>query len=178
MKCQRCDKTATIHITEITGGVAEEVHLCETHAREYLSQGPQPPATPASSLASNLAQQIISSTAEELSRLDQQACPICGITFFEFRSKGRLGCAHDYVCFEKQLEPLLLNIHGETRHQGKRPKAAPRETYYQQQLTELIRMRREMKQAVEAEDYERASELRDRIRTIERSSDEKRQGSA
>ncbi len=35
-------------------------------------------------------------------------------------------------------------------------------------------MRREMKQAVESEDYERASELRDRIRTIERASDDKR----
>jgi protein arginine kinase activator len=173
MKCQKCDKTATIHITEITGGVPEEVHLCESHAREYLSQGQPAPAAPPS-LASSLAQQIVSSTAEELSRIDQQSCPICGITFYEFRSKGRLGCAHDYAFFERQLEPLLLNIHGETRHMGKRPKSAPREAYYQQQLTELIRMRREMKQAVEAEDYERASELRDRIRTIERASDDKR----
>jgi protein arginine kinase activator len=176
MKCQKCDKTATIHITEITGGVPEEVHLCEAHAREYLSQGQAAQQSAPASLASSLAQQIVSSTAEELSRIDQQACPICGMTFYDFRSKGRLGCAHDYVFFERQLEPLLLNIHGETRHMGKRPKAAPREAYYQQQLTELIRMRREMKQAVEAEDYERASELRDRIRTIERASDEKRRG--
>ena len=29
---------------------------------------------------------------------------------------------HDYVCFEKELEPLIANIHGETVHKGKKPK--------------------------------------------------------
>ena len=177
MKCQKCDRTATIHITEITGGVPHELHLCEGHAREYLSQGQTGPAAPAT-IASAWAQQIVGSTAEDLARLDQQACPICGVTFYEFRSKGRFGCPHDYTCFERQLEPLLLNIHGETRHSGKRPKAAPKEGYQQQQLTELIRLRREMKQAVEAEDYERAKELRDKIRAIERGAEAKRRSPA
>ena len=171
MKCQKCDRTATIHITEISGGTPHELHLCEGHAREYLSQGAPNPAAPPS-IASAWAQQIVGNTAEDLARLDQQACPICGISFYEFRSKGRFGCPHDYTCFERQLEPLLLNIHGETRHTGKRPKAASKEGH--QQLNELIRLRREMKQAVEAEDYERAKDLRDKIRDIERASEAKR----
>ncbi|MDG1873076.1 MAG: UvrB/UvrC motif-containing protein [Mariniblastus sp.] len=33
--------------------------------------------------------------------------------------------------------------------------------------TELIRLRRQMKEVVEQEDYEKASELRDQIRKIE-----------
>ena len=61
-------------------------------------------------------------TAEELSRIDQRACPVCGITFYEFRHQGRLGCPHDYECFADELEPLLVNIHGETEHRGKRPR--------------------------------------------------------
>jgi protein arginine kinase activator len=36
-----------------------------------------------------------------------------------------------------------------------------------EQQTQLIRLRREMKEAVGAEDYERASSLRDEIRQIE-----------
>jgi hypothetical protein len=92
----------------------------------------------------------VGQTAEELARLDQQSCPICGITFFEFRNQGRLGCPHDYVCFQKELEPLLMNIHGETVHVGKRPRRSQGNTDRQ---TELIRMRREMKEAVEQEDY-------------------------
>lgn len=165
MKCQECDKTATFHITELTNGQPHELHLCEEHAREYLTQAEKPEQSPSASLAGALKQQLaVSSTAEELARLDQQACPICGITFFEFRNQGRLGCPHDYVCFAKDLEPLLLNIHGETEHVGKQPARSPKDT---QQQTELIRLRREMKLAVEDENYERASEIRDQIRQIE-----------
>jgi protein arginine kinase activator len=117
-------------------------------------------------LAGALAQQLVGGTAEELARLDQQACPICGITFYEFRNQGRLGCPHDYVCFQKQLDPLILNIHGENAHLGKHPQRSPGNTDRQ---TELIRLRREMKEAISAEDYEKASQLRDEIRQIERS---------
>lgn len=163
MKCQKCEKTATFHITELTGGKPQELHLCEECAREYLTQPETTDGTPAS-LAGALAQQLaVGQTAADLARLDQQACPVCGITFFEFRNKGRLGCPHDYICFEKELDPLLLNIHGETRHVGKRPTRTPGDT---DSHTQLIRLRREMKDAITAEDYERASELRDEIRQV------------
>lgn len=163
MKCQRCDKPATFHITELTSGKPQELHLCETHAREYLTESE--PEASSQSLAGALAQQLaVGQTAEELHRLDQQACPICGITFFEFRKEGRLGCPHDYICFKKELEPLILNIHGETHHVGKRPQRSAGNTDRQ---TDLIRLRREMKEAITGEDYERASKLRDEIRQIE-----------
>jgi protein arginine kinase activator len=168
MKCQRCDKPATFHITELTGGKPQEMHLCEDHAREYLTQPGSSPAAAGGSMASVLAQQMaqqmaVGQTAEELAELDQQSCPVCGITFYEFRSQGRLGCPHDYVCFQKQLEPLILNVHGDLEHVGKRPSHAERS----ETRTQLIRMRREMGEAVTQEDYERASRLRDQIRHIE-----------
>ena len=166
MKCQKCDKPATFHITELTGGKPQELHLCEDHARQYLTQSDAPESA-SPSLAGALAQQLeVGKTAEELKRLDQQACPVCGITFFEFRNQGRLGCSHDYVCFEKQLEPLIQNIHGELQHVGKRPQKHPVDT---DQRTELIRLRRELKEAITQENYELASRLRDKIRSTEKS---------
>ncbi|MCR9118649.1 MAG: UvrB/UvrC motif-containing protein [bacterium] len=162
MKCQQCDKLATFHITELTGPTPQEVHLCADHAQAYLSpeETPQPP-----SLTGMLAKQLkVSQTAEELAKLDQQACPVCGITFYEFRQHGRLGCPHDYVFFQEELEPLILNIHGKTEHTGKRPKKTRRTADEQ---TKLIRLRREMKEAIEVEDYERASQLRDEIRGMD-----------
>ena len=36
MKCQRCDKSATFHITELTGGKPQELHLCEEHAVDQV----------------------------------------------------------------------------------------------------------------------------------------------
>ncbi len=168
MKCQQCDKPATFHITELTGGKPQELHLCEDHAREYLtSSGSEPAAggSMAAVLAQQMAQQMaVGQTAAELAELDKQSCPVCGITFYEFRSQGRLGCPHDYACFQAQLEPLIMSIHGETQHSGKSPKRCPDGGA---QRTKLIRLRREMKEAVEEEKYERASELRDQIQRIE-----------
>jgi protein arginine kinase activator len=63
------------------------------------------------------------------------------------------------------LEPLIVNIHGAAEHVGKRPKHGVRGTDHQ---TRLIQLRREMREAVEQEDYERASRLRDEIRCMEK----------
>lgn len=164
MKCQFCDRTATLHITELTDGKATEMHLCKEHAQEYLSQsesGSPPPSAGASPLAQHL---TVGNTAEDLARLDQKICPICGISFYEFRNAGRLGCPNDYSCFEKELEGLLLNIHGETRHVGKIP---ARGVGKLSEHTRLIQMRRELKEAVSEEDYEQASKIRDKIRELQ-----------
>ncbi len=168
MKCQECDKPATFHITELTDNEPVELHLCEDHAKEYLSQsgGEQiSPPSLAAALTSHAVQQMtVGQTAEELEELDQQVCPVCGISFYEFRSKGRLGCPHDYVCFKAQLEPLILNIHGDNTHHGKAPQRSAGQSV---ERTQLIRLRREMKSAITDEDYELASELRDKIQRIE-----------
>jgi protein arginine kinase activator len=164
MKCQNCEKPATFHITELTGPQPVEHHLCEGCAKLYLSET-DPSAPPEPILANVLAKQIkLGQAAEELARLDQRACPVCGITFHEFRTKGRLGCPHDYTFFERELTPLILNIHGEPKHTGKRPR---RGVVAPDQQTERIRIRREMKEAIEKEDYERASKLRDELRRLD-----------
>ncbi|HUG71033.1 MAG TPA: UvrB/UvrC motif-containing protein [Pirellulaceae bacterium] len=164
MKCQRCEKPATFHITELTGDAPQEIHLCEDHARSYLQQTDEA-ESPSPTLAGMLAQQLkLGQTAQELARLDKQSCPVCGITFYEFRQQGRLGCPHDYVSFEDELEPLINNIHGAREHVGKRPQRAAKST---DRRTDLIRLRRELKESIEAEKYERASELRDEIQKFE-----------
>ncbi len=166
LKCQMCDKAATFHITELTGGKPQELHLCEEHARKYLTQADGPEGGPPS-LAGALAQQlVVGQAAQDLARLDQRSCPVCGITFYEFRNSGRLGCPHDYACFRKELEPLIANVHGEAEHKGKRPKRSQGDT---SQQVELIRLRREMKEAIDEEQYERASDIRDQIRKLESS---------
>jgi len=148
MKCQHCEKPATFHITELTGPQLVELHLCADHAQQYLApSSDEDEALP--TLAGVLAQQLkVGQTAEELARLDQRSCPVCGITFYEFRQGGRLGCPHDYVCFQNELEPLIVNIHGVAEHVGKRPNRKIKDSGRQ---TELIKLRREMKEAIDRE---------------------------
>ncbi|MFM8735558.1 MAG: DNA helicase UvrBC [Pirellulales bacterium] len=171
MKCQQCDKQAVFHITELETGDVRELHLCEDHARAYLNQSEaaaedEDEEKPAGGLTGPL---TVAQTADELALLDKKACPMCGITFFEFRNQGRLGCPHDYVHFDKELEPLIANIHGATQHTGIRPVrpaggSLPEDT---DELTGVIGLRRSMQEAIACEDYERAREDRDAIRAVE-----------
>lgn len=165
MRCQQCEKPATFHITELTDDEPQELHLCEEHARSYLAHSEAAELDPPKSLAGALAAQLkVGQTTEELSRLDKQACPVCGITFYEFRSQGRLGCPHDYECFAEELEPLMVNIHGDTTHKGKRPN---RQMPTLEETSEMIKLRRRMKEAIESEDYELASLLRDQLKQMD-----------
>lgn len=159
-KCRRCSKPATLHITELRQGEATEIHLCETCAKDYLSQAEEM-STPDSDLQFD---QLEEGDQPEVSGMDDRVCPNCGITFREFRTQGRLGCPHDYVAFESDLIPLIENIHGETQHCGKLPRRAPDSSRRQHQL---IRLRSELKLAVEEEDYETAARLRDEIQEVE-----------
>lgn len=165
MKCQYCEKPATFHITELTEPSGPQVmHLCEEHARGFLQKDS---SSPAASVAGALAQQLnLGQTKKQLAELDQKECPVCGISFFEFRNTGRLGCPYDYTHFESDLTPLLTNIHDSLEHCGKRPRRAAASADSQAMM---IQLRREMEEAVEREDYERASEIRDELLRIEQS---------
>jgi protein arginine kinase activator len=165
MKCQQCAKAAVFHITELEAGSVRELHLCEDHARAYLSQGASASGGAAEG-GGPIGPLAVGQTADDLEALDRKACEMCGITFFEFRNQGRLGCPHDYVQFEKELEPLIANIHGATEHVGRKSSGHPGGT---DALSAAIGMRRRMHDAVSTEDYERARELRDAIRRIDES---------
>ena len=159
MKCQRCTKAATLHITEVVNeDQFEELHLCEECANKYLYE---PQQKEAAQKAGQIGQ---AEESDEGSALNQRECPICGIKFVEFRNSGRLGCPHDYQEFREELAPLLENIHGETKHCGKTPRRTPQN---RQTQSELIQLRKQLQQAVNKEAYEEAARLRDRIRKLE-----------
>src|SRR5438128_7270664 len=115
MKCQKCTKAATLHITEVISEEQfEELHLCEECAHKYLYEPQQKHAGQKTGAAS-------AEEGEEAGLLNRE-CPNCGIKFIEFRNTGRLGCPHDYQEFREELTPLLENIHGEIKHCGKSPR--------------------------------------------------------
>ena len=168
MKCQKCDKLATQHIVILTGPEPQQLHFCAEHAAEYL-MGHSTQGTPAGGLVSALAnglpkKMLREKAAEELLELDQQTCPICGISFHEFRSRGYFGCPHDYDFFGKQVDAFILNFHGANEHTGK---VSIRSADNAQKRMLLIKYRRDLDDAIQYEDYERASTLRDRIREIQ-----------
>lgn len=159
-KCLRCSKPAVLHVTEIHKSEAKAIHLCEGCAQEYLS-GEDDAQDPSDDLADK-----ISKLAEDddLDEMDGVECADCGLGFNDFRAKGRLSCPQCYEAFGGELISLLENIHGETEHKGKYPKRNPGNS---EQHYRLIRLRTDLRKAIESEDYETAASLRDEIQDVE-----------
>ena len=164
MKCDNCNKPATVHLTEIRNGKKIEKHLCEQCAA--ASEGlPVKAHTPINELLTNFVM-AHSGLQKDLG----QACEACGITWAEFRQSGLLGCEHDYTLFEKDLTPLLQRAHeGATHHVGKVPARRGGSGVPMKKAVDVAKLRKELQRAVEAEDYERAAKYRDLIRQAEES---------
>ena len=158
-KCDKCDKPATVHLTEIKNGEKIEKHLCEDCAS---AEGITIKANmvPISQLLEEFVLQ--SGESEEIAEL---RCEVCGMTFAEFRQQGLLGCPNDYDAFERALDPLLSRTQeGATRHIGKVPSRAGND---QKKQNALLKLRADLKSAIAIEDYEKAAALRDKIKELE-----------
>jgi protein arginine kinase activator len=155
MTCQQCHEEATVHLTETIDGQRRELHLCLSCAR---SAGVALPEEPPSMALDAVIQTLIAANVGELvGELAGMTCPDCGLTFMEFRARGRLGCPQDYRVFSRGLLPLLNRAHGATRHVGKVLKRRPA-------ASERLRLRTQLRDAIAREDYELAARLRDQIR--------------
>ena len=187
MKCQKCDKVATFHITEMNdSSQPEELHLCDEHAYEYLHKNDAKKADEDDERSCGCAcdsecsggdacecereenadeesDASLKELTEDLMETDFQSCPCCGLGFQEFRKTGRLGCSNDYRAFQDRLEPFLLSVQGASEHVGKRPRRRGAVVDYG---PTLVRLRNELTDAVATEDYERASILRDKIKEL------------
>jgi protein arginine kinase activator len=157
-KCDKCDRPARIHLTEISQGQKVEKHLCEQcAAAEGLS------LKHSLSLSQMLEEFVLhGGPGQEGADLK---CDVCGMTFSEFRQQSLLGCPHDYDAFEQALLPLLERAQGgAAQHAGKVPHRAGGD---QKKHSALLRLRAELKNAIAAEDYERAAMLRDQIKELD-----------
>src|SRR5256885_3387244 len=116
MKCDNCNKPATVHLTEIKSGKKIEKHVSEQCAAQ--NEGlPVKSHMPINELLTNFVM-----AHSGLQKEAGLACEHCNITWAEFRQSGLLGCSHDYTQFEKDLTPLLQRAHeSATHHVGKVP---------------------------------------------------------
>jgi len=150
-----------VHLTEIISNEKREKHLCEQCA---MQEGLTATGVKAQEPINQLVQKFVLAQAEA-KELSQLTCPECGMSFQQFRNGGLLGCPNDYEVFKEPLAGLLEKAHeGRTQHVGKIP--GGRENKHKRQH-ELMKIKRELQDAVSLEDYERAVVLRDKIKGLE-----------
>lgn len=160
MRCQRCKKNdATIHLTELVKGDKREKHLCEHCAAD------EGVAVKQHVSINDVLNSFLMSQAS-VQHLAQLRCPDCGMTFVEFRSQGLLGCPKDYDVFGEALGGMIERAHdGHTHHTGKAP---GQPVTVDPKRTERQRLQGELRDAVEAENYEVAARLRDQLSELEK----------
>lgn len=165
MLCEKCKKKiASVHITQYINGKKNEQHLCEDCARgEKISiEFPKIPFYNLNELLGAFLNQPITANEE----INEAICPNCHNSYNVIAKQGRVGCSECYSYFSSFLEPALRKIHGANLHRGKIPRQMGAAFHMSRELDDL---KLQLRLAVEKEAYEKAAEIRDRIKELENS---------
>jgi len=159
MLCDICHKNiATVHLTEIVNDKIIELHICQTCAKHKTEELKQQ-----LSISEFLSSLVTEPDTEK--RDSTFKCNLCGTSLFDFKKKGRLGCARCYITFKIKLIQLLKKIHGFTHHKGKFPRVVEEGVVFDRKLRVL---KERLERAIQLEEYEEAVCLRDEIRKLEK----------
>ncbi|VAX36340.1 hypothetical protein MNBD_UNCLBAC01-2054 [hydrothermal vent metagenome] len=162
MQCDLCGKKkATVHLTEIVDEQMSEMHLCEGCAQEKSVQMEQQFGL--ADLLAGLSD--FGKPAKEVEKV-QIKCSYCGMDYENFRKYGRLGCSVCYESFKGHLDTLLKKIHGANHHVGKTPLKIPHSA--KERMETMQDLKTQLQSAIQMEDFEKAAELRDCIRDLEK----------
>ncbi len=171
MMCQDCKKReAHVRIQEVVNNEIKAVHLCKecAAARGFhspLGNIPFPLAEILSGLAAGAA------SSEKTEAKSKITCRTCGLSFDAFTRQGRFGCGDCYRTFRHDLEQMMRKIHGASLHRGRSPvlTASDSDTGLPIPVKEEERLEQELKKAIDLEDFERAAEIRDKLKSIRES---------
>ena len=94
----------------------------------------------------------------------RRCVPFLCIDFRPIQPDWQAGCSHCFSTFDGSWR-LVRRIHGSSRHTGKVPR---RREGSLRSVRELERLREELKLMIQKEEFEKAAELRDRIKALEK----------
>jgi len=162
MLCHECNKReATVHLTQIVNNEKMVISLCKQCADKKGFHSPLDNVPfPLSEILSGL---IGSQYPPDKAEVPDVECPNCKLTFEAFIRQGRFGCGECYQAFRPRLETIMRKIHGSSIHKGKLPASGSNELI---PVKEEERLERELKKAIESEEFERAADLRDKLSSL------------
>lgn len=179
MKCENCgENEANIHYTQMINGVKEEWNLCSECAQQldFHEMNSSLPIDFSSFFGEFLEDNHSDILKEYLSK--QAHCNKCGMTLEEFAEKGKFGCDNCYEVFHNQINQLLKNIYGTDTHIGRKmivnssqkkiedPKVESN-SKQKENISKIKKLKKELKQAIQVENYEEAAVIRDEIKRLE-----------
>jgi protein arginine kinase activator len=167
MKCNGCgEREGVVSLTQIVEGDVRTVSLCAKCAAEKgIETGIGLADTPLGGFLAALGESA--DPDAPLAAALEVGCSSCGATLRDFRETGRVGCAECYRAFDAPLRELLRRLHGSTHHTGIRYQGAEAAPVVSAPDGGARELREQLRRAIEAEQFELAAELRDRLRERE-----------
>jgi protein arginine kinase activator len=168
MKCELSNKNeATLLVIQISNGIPKEMHICEECAKEDNNKAFDIPLSFQDffqGILDIISMQSKATHNNSNEEVQNVSCSVCGMTYEEFKNKGRLGCENCYAAFE-QLDTIIKNMHGSNKHMGKIPNRGQKDLMLKRKLEIL---KKNLSEAIKSEEYEDAARIRDEIRAIEK----------
>ena len=172
MLCEVCKKNeATVFITKIVNGNKQQLNLCEHCAKEFdgFSSGQGMEFVSPFSFQNILSGLLDYIGEPPKSNIDSDiSCKNCGMTLRDFKETGILGCSECYKNFSSTVNPVINRVQGKVEHVGKIPKKCGKDITTKRKLNDL---KQELQKAIALEEYEKAADLRDQIREIQKDND-------
>ncbi|KAJ52206.1 protein arginine kinase activator [Clostridium tetanomorphum] len=169
MLCERCKKNdANVHIAKVINGVKQELNLCERCAKEM---GTFSSATDINFPSPFTFQNILSGIMDYMNQPLQKnndfipTCKNCSTSYTEFKEKGLMGCSECYKNLSCTLMPVIKRVQGSIEHVGKIPRKAGKDIIDKKKIASL---KEELEKAILTEEYEKAAEIRDKIRAFQK----------
>jgi protein arginine kinase activator len=151
MMCEDCGlHVANVHCTQITDKETVVLHLCQECAHKKGIHVSIEDSQTGDEKAAAVQKEVI--------------CPACRMKLSRFQKSGRLGCDTCYSAFEKEVNDLLLQLHGSCSHKGK---LYGRTVQHATASVDVARLRDELHNAIRSEEFERAASIRDKINSLE-----------
>lgn len=173
--CQECNqRPATLHFTKIINGEKTEVHVCDKCTQEkgevfMSSVGHGFSINNLLAGLLNIDPGFHQSKQSAFPQAEEVRCEHCNLSFKEFVHVGKFGCANCYETFKERLNPILKRVHsGNTAHNGKIPERIGGTIHVRKQISEL---KQELKVLIIKEEFEKAANIRDQIRSLEKGSE-------
>lgn len=155
MICDECGKNeATFHSISKINGMTKEKHLCADCQKKYGYKMMK--LSGIGDLFSNFTNLLTGGPS-----LDEIVCPECGTTSEDFLNTGYVGCSNCYKEFSGLILPVVQRVQSDVRHVGKTPIG-----FEGNESAEYERLKAELDKAIELENFEQASILRDRMRQL------------
>ena len=168
MKCQRCGvNEASVSYTQIINGEKTKLVLCDECANE-LNIGMNFKFDFNDVFGTFFDEPSFVKTLEMPKPI---ACDVCGTTYDDFVKTGMFGCENCYRVFSNRLDNVLKRLHGSDRHVGKKLILNPSKsvvTTKNKSKGEIDKLKEELQECIKKEEYEKAAEIRDKIKKLEK----------